>query len=156
MAETPSSAEWQKAERGSPSSTARHPARHPANSDQPSKSSRSPGIARSGPVSRLGATIHTKHFILYAAFTSTKKREMRTAFGVRAGRPTARNRAKRQAREEYRLKHHDLPEAIDIVIANRGAISALTRRSMRQQLAELLDRACRLAAAGRNKKATTR
>ena len=156
MAETSSSAEWQKAERDSPSDAAPHPARHHANPDQSSKSSRPPGIAQAGPVSRPGATIHVRHFTLYAAFTSTKKRGLRTAFGVRAGRPTARNRAKRQAREGFRLKHHKLPEAIDIVIANRGAIGALTRRSIRQQLAELFDRACRLAPPGGGNKATAR
>ena len=156
MAETPSSAEWQKAERDSPSDATPRPARHRANPDQSLKSNRPPGIAQSGPVSSSGATIHVRHFTLYAAFTSTKKRGLRTAFGVRAGRPTARNRAKRQAREEFRLRHHRLPEAINILITNRGTISALTRRSIRQQLVELFDRACRLAAAGRDDKANTR
>jgi len=67
------------------------------------------------------------------------------AFGVRAGRSTARNRAKRQARETFRLNRHKLPVGIDLVVTTRGAIGALSRRALRDQLSELFDRARKLS-----------
>ena len=156
MAETSSSAEGQKAGRDSLSSVAPQPARHHATPGHSSRSNRLPGIARSRAVGRSAATLHTRHFTLYAAFTSTKKQGLRIALGVRAGRSTARNRAKRQAREEYRLTHHKLPEGINIVITNRGVVSTLTGRSMRAELAELLERACALTPSRRDSRATAR
>ena len=74
------------------------------------------------------------------------------AFGARAGPATARNRAKRQAREEFHLRRHRLPDSIDILITNKGPIGMLSRRSIRGQLAELLDRARALARPGRDGK----
>ena len=78
------------------------------------------------------------------------------AFSVRAGRSTARNRAKRQAREEHRLIRHKLPEGIDIMITNRGAVNALTGRSMRAELAGLLERARALTQSRYDSRATAR
>lgn len=78
------------------------------------------------------------------------------AFGVRMGRSTARNRAKRQTREQYRLTRHKLPEGIDIVITNRGTINTLSRRGMRAELAELLDRARAIAPSRHDSRATAR
>jgi RNase P protein component len=44
----------------------------------------------------------------------------------------------------FRLHREKLPDGISIVVASRGDIGALTRRNMREQLSELLDRACAL------------
>jgi RNase P protein component len=41
----------------------------------------------------------------------------------------------------FRLHREKLPDGISIVVASRGDIGALTRRNMREQLSELLDRA---------------
>jgi ribonuclease P protein component len=99
-------------------------------------------IARSGRTGKPGTTLHASHFILHASFPSTKKQELRMAFGVPAGPSTARNRAKRQAREEFRLKRIRLPRSIDILITNKGPIGKLSRRRMREEFAKLLDQAC--------------
>ncbi len=98
-----------------------------------------------GRATRPGEAINTKHFTLYAGFASTKKGGLRLAFGVRAGPSTVRNRAKRQARETFRLNRHKLPGGIDLVVTSRGKIGALTRRALRDQLSELFDRARKLS-----------
>jgi len=105
------------------------------------KSARSSGAVGLGRPSRSGEAINTRYFTLYAGFASTKKRGLTLAFGVRAGPSTVRNRAKRQAREAVRLHRKKLPDGISIVITSRGNIGTLTRRGMRGQLSELLDRA---------------
>lgn len=156
MAETSSSAEGQKAGRDSPSDVAPSPARDHANPGHSSRSNRPPGIAQSMPVGRSAATLRTRHFTLHAVFTSTKKQGLKMAFGVRAGRSTARSRAKRQAREGFRLTCHTLPEGIDIMITSGGTISTLTRRTIRAELTELLDRARALTPPRIDRRATAR
>lgn len=81
------------------------------------------------------------YFTLYAGFSSTKKQGLRLAFGVRAGASTVRNKAKRLAREAFRLNRHKLPEGIEIVITAKKGIGALSRRDIRGQILDLFERA---------------
>ena len=121
------------------------PARHRPDPNHSPRSDRPSGVVRLGRATQPGEAINTKHFTLYAGLASTKKRQLKLAFGVRAGSSTVRNRAKRQARETFRLNHHKLPGGIDLVVSTRGAIGALTRRALRDQLSELFDRARKLS-----------
>lgn len=144
MAEIPLTVERPRVERGSPFNPAAVPS---AVLTEPIRSPRSPrsrGMQRFRPTSRSGEAINTRHFTLYVRFASTKKQGLTLAFGARAGTSTARNRAKRQAREIFRLSQHKLPEGIDIVIAAKGRIGTLTRRETRRQLSELFSQAPRL------------
>ena len=154
MAERSSSEERQRAEKDLPSDTASAPGSRHADHDSPAGSRRSRRTARLGLQRRSGRPIYAKHFTLYLAVASTKKQGLRLRFGVRAGPSTARNRAKRQAREAFRLFSHKLPDGIDIMITARKGIAALTRREIRDQLAELFDRACALSAAQGDSAAT--
>ena len=154
MAERSSSKERQRAEKDLPSDTASAPGSRHAGHDSPASSRRSRGTPKSGLPRRSARPLYAKHFTLYVAFASTKKQGLRLRFGVRAGASTARNRAKRQAREAFRFFSHKLPDGIDIMIAARNRITALTRREIRDQLAELFDRACALSAAQSDSAAT--
>ena len=154
MAERSSSKERQRAGKDLPSDAASAPGSGHVGHDSPAESRRSRRTLRSGPPRRSARPIYAKHFTLYVAFASTKKQRLRLRFGVRAGPATARNRAKRRAREAFRLFSHKLPDGIDIMIAARNRITALTRREIRDQLAELFDRACALSAAQSDSAAT--
>ncbi|MDE2059394.1 MAG: ribonuclease P protein component [candidate division NC10 bacterium] len=88
---------------------------------------------------------NTNDFTLYARFASTKKQELRLAFGARTGTAIVRNRAKRLAREAFRLNRHQLPVGVEIVITAKKGISALSRRDMRGQFRDLFDYARRLS-----------
>lgn len=61
------------------------------------------------------------------------------AFGARTGTAIVRNTAKRLARETFRLNRHRLPMGIEIVIAAKKGIGALSRRNTRSQLLELFE-----------------
>jgi ribonuclease P protein component len=141
MAETSSSAEGRRAARGSPSDTTSPPAKEQTSPQHSTKTAQATSAAGSGPAARPGGTVVTRYFTLYARPASTKKQGLRLAFGARAGRSTVRNRAKRQAREAYRLNRQKLPEAREIVITTRGSIDSLRRQALRDQLAELFGRA---------------
>ncbi len=143
MAGTSSNEGRPRAEKGSPFNPPA-PAGHHISPNRSRRSTRSSGAARLGRSSRSGEGISGIYFTLYAGFSSTKKQGLTLAFGVRAGPSTVRNRAKRQAREMFRVYRDKLPERISIVITNRGGIGALTRREMRDQLSKLLSRACAL------------
>ena len=145
MAEISSNEERQRAERNSPSEPAPASTGHDLNPGHSPKSTRLSRLLRLRRPIRSIEAIHSKHFTLHAGLASTKKQELRLAFGVRAGASSVRNRAKRQARETFRLNRHKLPERIDIVIATRGDISSLTRREMREQLTALFGRASTLS-----------
>jgi ribonuclease P protein component len=97
----------------------------------------------------------TQYFTLFTRAASTKKQGLRLAFGARTGRSTARNRAKRQARETYRLYRSRLPEAKEVVITSRGNIDGLSRRAVRQQLVELFGRAIQAPAQSPGTRHTT-
>lgn len=98
-----------------------------------------------GRTARPKKTLNSGYFTLYAGFPSTKKQELMLAFGARAGNATVRNKAKRLARETFRLNRHQLPRGIEIVITARKGISALGRRDMRGQILDLFERARRLS-----------
>ena len=155
MAETSSSAEGRRAARGSPSDTTPPPAKDHAGPQHSTKTAQAPSAAGSGSAVRPGVAIVTRHFTLYARPASTKKQGLRLAFGGRAGRSTVRNRAKRQAREAYRLNRQKLPEAREIVLTTRGSIDRLTRRAIRDQLVELFARATAPSLPLRGAKPTT-
>ncbi|HWQ70480.1 MAG TPA: ribonuclease P protein component [Patescibacteria group bacterium] len=87
------------------------------------------------------------YFTLYTRFTSTKKQDLKLAFGARAGTATARNRAKRLARETFRLNYHQLPVGVEILITAKKGIGALSRRDMRGQIVDLFEHARRLSPA---------
>ena len=141
MAETSSSEEKPKAEKDSPRN--RSPALATGGARAVLTScARAVNVSRRGRAARSGEAFHTKHFTLYARFASTKKQELHLAFGTRAGPATARNRAKRQAREAFRYNRRTLATNIEVVIACKGDISALPPRSIRAQLEELFARAC--------------
>ena len=141
MAETSSSAEGRRAARGSPSDAAPPPAKEQASPQYSTTTDQAPSAAGSGPAARLGSAIATRHFTLYVRPASTKKQGLRLAFGARAGRATVRNRAKRQAREAYRLNRQKPLEMREVVITTRGSIDRLRRRAIRDQLVELFARA---------------
>ncbi|MGH7430038.1 MAG: ribonuclease P protein component [Candidatus Methylomirabilaceae bacterium] len=85
--------------------------------------------------------MHSRHFTLHVAAPSTKKtRGLKFAFSARSGHAAARNRAKRYAREAYRVGRHKLPNDTELVISSRHGIGTLTRHDMRKELAELFDR----------------
>ena len=140
MAETSSSAEGRRAARGSPSDATSPPAKDHA-TQYSTKTAQAPSAAGSGAAARPGGAIVTRYFTLYARPASTKKQGLRLAFGARAGRSTVRNRAKRQAREAYRLNRQKLLETREIVITTKGSIDRLRRRAIRDQLVELFARA---------------
>ena len=121
------------------------PTTHRPNLNHSPKSDRPSEVVRLGRATRPGEAINTKHFTLYAGFASTKKGGLKLSFGVRAGPSTVRNRAKRLARETFRLNRRNLPEGIDLVVTTRDAIAALTRRAIRDQLSELFDQAGKLS-----------
>lgn len=85
------------------------------------------------------------YFTLYAGFPSTKKQELKLAFGARTGTAVVRNKAKRLAREAFRLNRHQLPVGIEIVIAAKKGIGALSRRKLRGQILDLFEYACKLS-----------
>ena len=154
MAETSSSAEGRRAARGSPSDATSPPAKDHA-TQYSTKTAQAPSAAGSGGAARPGVAIVTRYFTLYARPASTKKQGLRLAFGARAGRSTVRNRAKRQAREAYRLNHQKLLETSEIVITTKGSIDRLRRRAIRDQLVELFARATASSPPLRGGKPTT-
>ncbi len=141
MAGMSSNEERPGAEKGSPSDPPT-PTGHHVSHHRPPKSARSSGVVRLGRPGRSGEAISARYFTLYAGFASTKKQGLTLAFGLRAGPSTVRNRAKRQARDTFRFYRKKLQDGISIVITSRGDIGTLTRRDIRNQLSELLDRAC--------------
>jgi len=155
MAETSSSAEGRRAARGSPSDATSPPAKEQTGPKHSMKTDQAPSAAGSGSAVRPGVAIVTRHFTLYARPASTKKQGLRLAFGARAGRSTVRNRAKRQAREAYRLNHQKLLETSEIVITTKGSIDRLRRRAIRDQLVELFARATASSAPLRGAKPST-
>ena len=154
MAETSSSAEGRRAARGSPSDATSQPAKDHA-TQHSTKTAQAPSAAGSGAAARPGVAIVTRYFTLYARPASTKKQGLRLAFGARAGRSTVRNRAKRQAREAYRLNRQKLLETREIVITTKGSIDRLRRRAIRDQLVELFARATAFSLPLRGAKPTT-
>jgi len=154
MAETSSSAEGRRAARGSPSDATSPPAKDHA-TQYSTKTAQAPSAAGSGAAARPGVAIVTRYFTLYARPASTKKQGLRLAFGARAGRSTVRNRAKRQAREAYRLNRQKLLETREIVITTKGSIDRLRRRAIRDQLVELFARATASSPPLRGAKPTT-
>jgi ribonuclease P protein component len=141
MAETSSSAEGRRAARGSPSDATSPPTKEQTSPQYSTKTDQAPSAAGSGPAARLGSAIATRYFTLYVRPASTKKQGLRLAFGARAGRSTVRNRAKRQAREAYRLNRQKLLEMREVVITTRGSIDRLRRRAIRDQFVDLFARA---------------
>ncbi|MDE2180221.1 MAG: ribonuclease P protein component [candidate division NC10 bacterium] len=101
--------------------------------------------SESGGIARPRRAINTNYFTLYARFSSTKKQELRLAFGARTGTAAVRNRAKRLARETFRLNRQQLPVGVDILITAKKGIGALRRRDMRDQICGLFERARRLS-----------
>lgn len=155
MAETSSTAEGRRAARGSPSDATSPPAKDHTSPQYSTKTAQAPSAAGSGPAARPGVAIVTRHFTLYARPASTKKQGFRLAFGARAGRSTVRNRAKRQAREAYRLNRQKLLETREIVLTTKGSIDRLRRRAIRDQLMELFARATASSSPLRGAKPTT-
>ena len=155
MAETSSSAEGRRAARGSPSDATSPPTKEQTSPQHPTKTDQAPSAAGSGSAVRPGVAIVTRHFTLYTRPASTKKQGLGLAFGARAGRSTVRNRAKRQAREAYRLNHQKLLETSEIVITTKGSIDRLRRRAIRDQLVELFARATASSPPLRGGKPTT-
>lgn len=155
MAETSSSAEGRRAARGSPSDVTSPPAKDHASPQHSTKTAQAPSAAGSGLAVRPGVAIVTSHFTLYARPASTKKQGLRLAFGARAGRSTVRNRAKRQAREAYRLNRQKLLETREIIITTKGNIDRLRRRAIRDQVVELFARATASSPPPRGAKPTT-
>ncbi|MBI2882923.1 MAG: ribonuclease P protein component [Candidatus Methylomirabilis oxyfera] len=102
---------------------------------------------KSSGTARLRRAFNTNYFTLYTRFTSTKKQKLTLAFGARAGTATVRNRAKRLARETFRLNYHQLPVGIEILITAKKGIGALSRREMRGQIVDLFEYARRLSPA---------
>ena len=98
-----------------------------------------------GRAARLRRACNGVYFTLYAGFPSTKKQELKLAFGARAGTATVRNKAKRMARETFRLNRHQLPVGIEILISAKKGIGALSRRDMRCQILDLFKHARRLS-----------
>lgn len=96
-----------------------------------------------GRATRPNGAFDNNYFTLYAGFPSTKKQGLKLAFGVRAGASTVRNRAKRLARETFRLNRYKLPGGIEIVITAKRGIGALSRRDIRNQILDLLEQARR-------------
>ena len=141
MAEISSNEERQRAEKGSPFDPTSASGGGHLDPNHSPNGTWSPEGARLGRSARPGKAISSKHFTLYAGFASTKKQGLRLAFGVRAGSSAVRNRAKRLARETFRLNRHKLPDGITIVITTKGGIATLPRRAIRDQLTELFDRA---------------
>lgn len=92
-----------------------------------------------GHAARYKKAFNEGHFTLYVRFSSTKKQTLKLAIGARAGPSTVRNRAKRQAREAFRLNRHRLPAGIEIAITTKRGVSVLSRRDMRSQILELLE-----------------
>src|SRR5574337_1174865 len=90
-------------------------------------------------IARPRKAFHSKYFTLYARLASTKKQTLRLAFGARTGTATVRNRAKRLARETFRLNRQRLPAGIDILIAAKRGLSALSRRDIRSQILDLFE-----------------
>lgn len=145
MVKTSSGEEEQRAEKDSRSETG------PASAGNRSGPSRAPGRQKArSPAQRArrGRAFSARHFTLFVKFASTKKQGLRVAIGARAGPSTVRNRAKRQAREAYRLSRGGLPEGVDLVITSTKGITELTRRRMREQLTELFNRARALLSPG--------
>lgn len=99
----------------------------------------------SGRAARPRRAFNNSYFTLYAGFPSTKKQELRLAFGARAGTATVRNKAKRLARETFRLSRHHLPREIEIVITAKKGIGALSRRDMRDKIVDLFEHVRRLS-----------
>jgi len=103
---------------------------------------RKPGLGRAA---RLRRACNSDYFTLYAGFPSTKKQELKLAFGARVGTAPVRNKAKRMARETFRLNRYQLPAGIEILISAKKGIGALSRREMRRQILDLFKYACRLS-----------
>lgn len=154
MAETSSSAEGRRAARGSPSDVS-PPAKDHTSPQHSTKTAQAPSAAGSSLAVRPGVAIVTRHFTLYVRPASTKKQGLRLAFGARAGRSTVRNRAKRQAREAYRLNRQKLLETREIIITTKGSIDRLRRRAIRDQVVELFVRATASSPPPRGAKPTT-
>lgn|SRR5574341_1228121 len=155
MDKTSSSAEGRRAARGSPLDATSPPAKDHASPQCSTKTAQAPSAAGSGSAVRPEVAVVTKYFTLYARPASTKKQGLRLAFGARAGRSTVRNRAKRQAREAYRLNRRKLLETREIVITTKGSIDRLRRRAIRDQLVELFARATASSPPLRGAKPTT-
>ena len=118
------------------------PTSHRASLDHSRKSSHSLKRAQPGRAGRAETTVRSRHFTLSVVTPSTKKtRRLRFRLSVRSGDAAARNRAKRYARELYRLTQHTPPGGKELVIASSGRIDLLARRDIRRELAQLFDRA---------------
>src|SRR5574337_2175613 len=92
-------------------------------------------------IARPRRAFHNNYFTLSARFASTKKQTLRLAFGARTGAATVRNRAKRLAREAFRLNRQRLPAGIEILIAAKRGLSTLSRRDIRGQILDLFEHA---------------
>src|SRR5574337_145235 len=103
---------------------------------------RTSGLGRSAKQKRA---LNSPYFTLYTRFSSTKKQELWLAFGARAGMATVRNRAKRLAREAFRLNRHRLPAGSDIVVTAKKGIGDLSRRDIRGQICDLFEHASKLS-----------
>jgi len=118
------------------------PTRHRASPDRSRKSSHSLKRAQPRRAGRAETTVRSRHFTLYVVTPSTKKKQrLRFRLSARSGDAAARNRAKRHARELYRLARHSLPNDKELVITSADRIDLLTRRDIRRELAQLFGRA---------------
>ncbi|MBZ0169266.1 MAG: ribonuclease P protein component [Kofleriaceae bacterium] len=88
---------------------------------------------------------YSAYFTLYARTASTKKQGLRLAFGARTGTAVVRNRAKRLAREAFRLNRHQLSGGVEFLITAKRGIETLSRRDMREQLLGLFAQMRRLS-----------
>lgn len=147
MAERSSVEEGQKAEKDSPCELALRFHRALPPQSLSSARDRSVEMRKSelGRAARLRRACSSGYFTLYAGFPSTKKQELRLAFGARVGTAPVRNKAKRMARETFRLNRHQLPMGIEVLISAKKGIGALSRRDMRWQILDLFKHACKLS-----------
>ncbi|PWB79604.1 MAG: hypothetical protein C3F08_06345 [Candidatus Methylomirabilota bacterium] len=84
---------------------------------------------------------YSTYFTLYVRAASTKKQELRLAFGARTGTAVVRNRAKRIAREAFRSGCYQLPDSTEFLISAKRGIATLSRRDMREQIDDLFEQA---------------
>lgn len=97
--------------------------------------------SESSGATRLKRAFNNQYFTLYVRLASTKKQQLQLALGARVGTATVRNRAKRLARETFRVNCRQLPAGIEILITAKKGIGALSRRDMRGQIVDLFERA---------------
>jgi ribonuclease P protein component len=101
--------------------------------------------SESSGATRPKRAFNNNYFTLYVRLASTEKQQLRLAFGARVGTAVVRNRAKRLAREMFRVYCRTLPSGIEILVTAKKGIGALSRRDMRGQIGELFERARRLS-----------